>query len=77
MSMPETGFFFPGPFDIPHPEDGEQKIHLNGWMEMECTITAMIAIPLRTISGCPSTLSVDSLGGIDWNGLGEMEFLFF
>ena len=35
MSMPETGFFFPGPFHIPHPENGERKNHLNGWMDLD------------------------------------------
>jgi len=47
MSMPETGFFFPGPFHIPHPEDGARKIHLNGWLDLERTTSAQQAIPLR------------------------------
>jgi hypothetical protein len=60
--MPETGFFFPDPFHIPHPEDGERNFHLNGWMEMECTSSAPQAVFLRTKSGCPAILSVDSVG---------------
>jgi hypothetical protein len=58
--MPETGFFFPDPFHIPHPEDGELKIHLNGWMEMERKSSVPQAVFLRTKSGCPAILSVDS-----------------
>lgn len=61
MSMPETGFFFPGPFHIPHPENGERKNHLNGWMDMERTTSILQAIPLRIKSGCSAILSVDSV----------------
>jgi hypothetical protein len=58
MSMPETGFFFPGLFHIPHPEDGERKIHLDGWMEMERMLSASKACFMS--SGRPLILSVDS-----------------
>ena len=75
MSMPETGFFFPGPFHIPHPEDGARKIHLNGWLDLERTTSAQQAIPLRIKADWPSTLSIDSVRVINWNGLGAKEFL--
>jgi hypothetical protein len=61
MSMPETGSFFTSLFHIPHPEDGERKIHLNGWVEVERTSSALQTIFLRLKSGLPSILSVDSL----------------
>jgi hypothetical protein len=57
MFMPETGFFFPGLLLIPHPEDGERKIHLNGWMGGASS--APQAIFSRIKSGCSSILSVD------------------
>jgi hypothetical protein len=75
MSMPETGFFFPGPFHIPQPEDGERRIHLDGWMDLELTTSALQANPLRIKSGCPTTLNVDSVWVVDWNSLGAMAFL--
>jgi hypothetical protein len=61
MSMPETGFFFPDLFHIPHPEDGEQKIHLNGWMERRCSSSTPQAVSQRIKSGCPSNLRIESV----------------
>jgi len=57
--MPETGSFFPSLFQIPHPEDGERKIHLNGWMEMKRLPSVPQAIFPRIKSGRPLVLSVD------------------
>jgi len=59
--MSKTGFFFPGPFHIPHPEDGERKNHLIGWLDLECTTSAQQTLPLPIKSGCPSILSIDSV----------------
>jgi hypothetical protein len=61
ISMPKTGFFFPGTFHIPHPEDGERKIYLNGCMDTERTSSVPQASFLRIKSGGPSTLGADSV----------------